>query len=210
MDCVQLELAPTASRYNLIQNSDFSTTTNWSANRTNYLQTLAYGNGDSVQYTYDKYGRVTKQTYEDGSTVTYKYDNSGALATVTDSATGRTTTYYYDLTDRLMKYVESGSGYSHSVGYTYDDINNLTALVETINGTAHTTSYAYDEDNRVTSVTNGSSSRSYTYDSYSRVSKLESKDGNTAVLTENYLYKEDYNHFYSGNTPNTKRLGNIL
>ena len=47
--------------------------------------------------------------------------NNGALATVTDSATGRTTTYYYDFTDRMMKYVESGSGYNHSVGYTYDN-----------------------------------------------------------------------------------------
>ena len=44
--------------------------------------------------------------YEDGDTVTYKYDNSGALATVTDSATGITTTYYYDFTDRLMKYAD--------------------------------------------------------------------------------------------------------
>ena len=87
--------------------------------RTHYLSSLDYGNGDSVDYTYDKQGRVTQETYEDGDTVSYKYDNSGALATVTDSATGRTTTYYYDFTDRLMKYVESGSSYNHSVGYTY-------------------------------------------------------------------------------------------
>lgn len=52
--------------------------------RNNFLASLDYGNGDSVDYTYDKQGRVTKQTYEDGDTVTYKYDNSGALATVTD------------------------------------------------------------------------------------------------------------------------------
>lgn len=50
---------------------------------------------------------MTQQTYEDGDTVSYKYDNSGALACVTDSATGRTTTYYYDFTDRLMKYKEA-------------------------------------------------------------------------------------------------------
>ena len=45
-----------------------------------------------------------------------------------------------------MKYVESGSNYSHSVGYQYDTLNNLTALVETINGTERTTSYAYDDE----------------------------------------------------------------
>ena len=51
------------------------------------------------------------------STVTYKYDDNGALATVTDSDSGITTTYYYDFTDRLMKFVESSSAGSHSVGY---------------------------------------------------------------------------------------------
>ena len=48
----------------------------------------------------------------------------------------------------MMKYVETSSTGTHSVGYTYDDINNLTALVETINGVERTTSYAYDDDNR--------------------------------------------------------------
>ena len=43
--------------------------------RTHYLSTLDYGNGDSVNYTYDQQGRVTKETYKDGDTVTYKYDN---------------------------------------------------------------------------------------------------------------------------------------
>ena len=157
--------------------------------RNNYLQKLAYGNGDSVQYAYDTLGRVTKQTYEDGDTVTYKYDNSGALATVTDSATGRTTTYYYDFTDRLMKYVESASGFSHSVGYTYDALNNLTALVEVINGTSRTTSYVYDDDNRVTSVTNGSAVRSYTYDGYGRVSKRVTKHGSTTIATDTITYR---------------------
>ncbi len=157
--------------------------------RNNYLQTLAYGNSDSVQYTYDSLGRVTKETYEDGDTVTYAYDNDGALATVTDSATGRKTTYYYDFTNRLMKYVEQGSGYSHSVGYTYDTLNNLTQLVETINGTERTTAYAYDDDNRVTSVTNGLSSKSYTYDGYGRVSSRGTKHNGSTIATDTITYR---------------------
>ena len=79
---------------------------------------------------------------------TLRWEN-GALATVTDSATGRTTTYYYDFIDRLVKDVETGEDYYHSVGYGYDTINNLTAVNETINGITFTTSYAYDDDNRV-------------------------------------------------------------
>ena len=169
-------------------------------NRTNYLSSLDYGNGDGVDYTYDQQGRVTKETYEDGDTVTYKYDNDGALATVTDSATGRTTTYYYDFTDRRMKYVESGTDYSHSVGYEYDTVNNLSKLVETINGDARTTGYEYDEDNRVTKTTNSGNDpvstaddivEEYTYDSYGRVHTKTTTYGGTEVLTEIYAYVGD-------------------
>ena len=156
--------------------------------RNNYLDTLAYGNGDSVKYTYDQQGRVTKQTYEDGATVTYRYDNDGALATVTDSATGITTTYYYDFLDRMMKYVETGSGHSHSVGYEYDTINNLTKMVETINGTAHTTSYTYDDDNRVTSVSAGSAKKTCTYDGYGRVSYQQTLNNSTVMKNEWFFF----------------------
>ena len=154
----------------------------------NYLDTLAYGNSDSVKYTYDKQGRVTKQTYEDGATVTYRYDNDGALATVTDSASGISTTYYYDFIDRMMKYVETASGYSHSVGYEYDTINNLTEIVETINGTEYATSYTYDDDNRVTSVTRGNAVRNYTYDAFGRVSAQTTKHGTSTLKTDSFTF----------------------
>ena len=154
----------------------------------NYLDTLAYGNSDSVKYTYDKQGRVTKQTYEDGATVTYRYDNDGALATVIDSASGLSTTYYYDFIDRMMKYVETGSGYSHSVGYEYDTINNLTKMVETINGTNYTTSYTYDDDNRVTSVTRGNAVRNYIYDTFGRASQQTTKHGSSNLKTDTFSY----------------------
>ena len=64
----------------------------YSTDGNNYLNKLAYGNGDRVQYTYDDVGRVIKETYEDGDTVSYKYNNDGALASVTDSASNITTT----------------------------------------------------------------------------------------------------------------------
>ena len=157
--------------------------------RNNFLDTLAYGNGDSVKYTYDKQGRVTKQTYEDGDTVTYQYDNNGSLASVTDSATGITTTYYYDYADRLLRYAEKGSSFSHIIGYEYDKINNLITLVETINGSEHKTAYIYDSDNRVTSVKNGIASEAYTYDAYSRVETKVTKNDETTVLTDTFTYQ---------------------
>ena len=155
---------------------------------TNYLTALEYGNGDKVQYTYDDKGRLLTQSYEDGDTVTYTYDNNGALATVTDSATGIKTTYYYDFTDRMMKYVESGTNYAHSVGYEYDNINNLTSQVETINGVERTTSYTYDADNRVKTAQTGNTKVTYTYDGFGRVSQQVTTNGTTTVLTETFTY----------------------
>jgi len=71
----------------------------------NLLSRLDYGNNDRVNYTYDdnNKGRLTKETFEDGDTVSYTYSSSGNLATVTDSATGITSAYYYDLLDRLER-----------------------------------------------------------------------------------------------------------
>ena len=134
---------------------------------------------------------MTTQTYEDGDTVTYQYDNNGALAVVSDTGSGITTTYFYDFTDRLMKYTEKiGNSFSHVVGYEYDNINNLTALVETINGTSYTTSYAYDDDNRVISVANADVNEEYNYDEFGRLKDKTTKRGTSNVLTETLAYRD--------------------
>src|SRR5699024_1701597 len=89
----------------------------------------------------------------------------------------------------LMKTVETGSNYSHSVGYSYDKINNLTSLVETINGVKHTTSYTYDDDNRVTGVTRDGTGRTYSYDSFGRVNQRITKKGSTPLLTDTFTFR---------------------
>ena len=92
---------------------------------------------------------------------------------MTDSATGRTTTYYYDFTNRLMRYVESGTNYDHSVGYTYNTLNQLTDLTEIIDGVTHTTHYTYDDDGRISTLTNDSAPLTYNYDSYGRIGMVQ-------------------------------------
>ena len=156
--------------------------------RTQRLTKLLYGNNDFIQYTYDDQGRVTKDTYEDGDTVSYLYDNSGALASVIDSGSSITTTYYYDFIDRLAKYTEKGTNYSHSVEHVYDAKNNLSTLKETINGTTRTTGYTYDADNRLQTVTGNGQTVVYTYDDFGRVEKQEVKNGTETVLTTEYTY----------------------
>ena len=155
-----------------------------------YLEELDYGNYDKVNYTYDEQGRVTTETFEDYDTVSYTYNSDGNLATVTNSATGITTTYYYDLIDRLVKTRQTDEdGNPIAIyAYTYDSDNNLSALTESIGSTSRTTNYAYDDDNRVTSVTNGTASEHYTYDGIGRNSQTVTKNGNATVLTESYTF----------------------
>jgi len=155
-----------------------------------YLRKLTYGNDDYVEYEYDNQGRLIKETYEDGSYVTYAYDNTGSLAIMTDSATGRKTTYSYDLLDRLMQYAESGTGHQHSVTYTYDQRNNLSKLVESINGTSHTTDYTYDYENRVESVTAGGITRNYAYDNYGRLFEVEDTYASGQQPLRTYFYHD--------------------
>ncbi|MBR4016487.1 MAG: RHS repeat protein [Oscillospiraceae bacterium] len=50
--------------------------------------------------------------------LTYAYDNSGRLAKTVDSGSGITTTYYYDLIDRLVGEKKTGGDF---VRDDYDD-----------------------------------------------------------------------------------------
>ena len=126
--------------------------------------------------------------------MTYRYDNNGALASVTDSATGTVTTYYYDFTDRLVKYTESDGTDTHSVSYGYDTNNNLSTQTETINGSTHTISYAYDDDNRITAVTSGDTAKTFTYDAYGRVSGQTLASDGESVYTTSYSYHAPNNY----------------
>ena len=174
--------------------NQYELTDNDVSNDNNYLNRLVYGNGNVIEYTYDKYGRLAAQAYKangdatTGDTVTYKYDNSGGLSTVIDSSSGITTKYFYDVTDRLMKYTETGTDFNHSVAYTYDNLNNLTSLEEKINDLTLTSNYTYDSDNRVIKVENGSAVRDYTYDGYGRLDRRVTSSGTTTYLTEDFVF----------------------
>ena len=157
------------------------------------LTQSTYGNGDSVSYTYDSLGRTTGKSYENGDTVDYIYDNNGNLGILKDSATGRNTQYFYDFQDRLMRYEESGQGYSNAVHWGYDDENNLSSQTQTLNGNTYTTQYSYDKDNRLTKTTAGNVSAGYTYDAYGRMTGIVTKNGDSTVLNSTISYNSPSN-----------------
>ena len=128
-------------------------------------------------------------TYGDtGSTVSYTYDANSNLGQLTDGISGRVNRYSYDFLDRLMRYEESGDGYSNIIQWGYDDENNLSSQTQTLNGTTYTSTYAYDKDNRLTKATEGTISANYTYDSFSRMTGLTAKNGSTSVVNTAVTY----------------------
>ena len=159
------------------------------------LKKLDYGNTDNVQYEYDNLGRIVKESYwKDGATecddfVAYSYDNDGNLATVYDSATQVTTTYYYDLLGRALYYTKAdATGQIQSVQYAYDVKNNLTGLTETVGNSTQGYTYQYDDDNRVVSATVGNVTVTYDYDDFGRLTQKVTKQGDTTVKTEAYTF----------------------
>ena len=165
----------------------------YSADANRNLTQSTYGNGDSVSYTYDSLGRTTGKSYENGDTVGYIYDNNGNLGILKDSATGRNTQYFYDFQDRLMRYEESGQGYSNAVQWGYDDEGNMTSQEQTLNGNTYTTQYTYDKDNRLTKTTVGNISAGYTYDAYGRMTGIVTKSGDSTVLNSTISYNSPSN-----------------
>ena len=87
-----------------------------------------------------------------------------------------------------MRYEESGDGYSNIVQWGYDDENNLSSQTQTLNGSTYASTYAYDKDNRLTKATEGAISANYTYDSFSRMTGLTSKNGSTSVVSTAVTY----------------------
>jgi RHS repeat-associated protein len=122
------------------------------------LAKIAFPNGVSESFTYDKSGRTTSldAATSAGTTLiknTYAYATSagadtGLLQTQTNT-TGNTTSYGYDALDRLTSAAtKSSSGASVSTyGYGYDGAGNMTS--QTVNGT--TTSYTYNAASQLTS-----------------------------------------------------------
>jgi len=104
---------------------------------------------------YDPLGRVKSVTKPDNSVVNTSY--SGACATVTDEH-GNTRTPCTDGLGRLSQVTEGGLGYVTT--YQHDTNNNLTGVTQGV----QTRSFPYDSLSRLTSATNPESGlTSYTY-----------------------------------------------
>ena len=98
------------------------------------LATMAYGNGDSVSYTYDAFDRQRTAAYNDGTTYHYDYSSDNALT---------------------RQYATGSSGITEQYSYQYDSLGRLIhSRQSTADGALiQLTQHMYDNANRMTSQT---------------------------------------------------------
>ena len=123
-------------------------------NAYNWLTSYTDGDGNTLGYTYDNLGRLTKLTYPGTplKEVTYAYDTAGRLGTVTDWAS-RVTTYTYDAVGRITQLLRPNGTKQTRL---YDDAGQLTQIHELApNGTSllYAGDYGYDLAGQMTGET---------------------------------------------------------
>ena len=183
--------------------------------RNHNLERLDYGNGDSVEYTYDYLGRVKSEIFREGETssitriIEYAYTNTGAIARMTDSATGMETICDYDSAGRVATILETNDeNYWHVVAYVYDNNGNIIDVQESflrfdedtyddsdypILANTLSYKYLYDYKNRLAAVLTDHATKEYQYDGLDRLAEeiVSKVVGNTStpLLSNRYTYE---------------------
>ena len=156
------------------------------------LQKMTFGNDQTVQYSYDKFDRTTKEQYNN-VTYEYAYDASGQLAKQTSTA-GEEYNYEYDSLGRLIRSSEYNDGeFEQRTEHIYDASNRLTkqSWYNAAGGTT-TMSYAYSTTTGLLSSLNATvqnSSIPVTY-TYQGANQLRSK-AIGSVMTKAYNFRSD-------------------
>ena len=169
------------------------------------------------------------------NSVTWGYDDNNNLSTQKQTLNGTTytTSYTYDMDNRLTKTTEG----TVSAGYTYDALGRMTAMdaqsdgksvvkttigyndpssttatgqVRTWKSGSTTYTYAYDARGNITSVSDGQSTTTYAYDSFDQ---LVRENNQAAGKTWTYAYDDGGRRItktVNGTTYNYHYLGDQL
>ena len=137
--------------------------------------------GGKLTYTYDSYGRASRQVSRLGNTAVltnvFTYRSPSSTAT----------------TGQIAGYSTTASGYSKSLSYTYDNNGNIL----TVSDGTNTTSYVYDKANQLLRENNQAAGKTRTY-AYDNAGNILSKTEyayttgtlGTALSTKNYTYSD--------------------
>ena len=157
------------------------------------LQELTFGNGQTVQYTYDRFDRTTAEQYNN-VTYEYTYDASGQLAKQSSTA-GEEYNYEYDSLGRLIRSNEyNGGTLEQRTEHVYDASDRLTKQTWYNSGGTTTVTYAYSPTTGLLTSLNANiqgSSIPVTY-TYQGANQLRSKIvGGVMVRAYNFRYNND-------------------
>ena len=157
------------------------------------LQKMTFGNDQTVQCSYDKFDRTTKEQYNN-VTYEYAYDASGQLAKQTSTA-GEEYNYEYDSLGRLIRSSEYNDGeFEQRTEHIYDASDRLTKQNWYNAGGVTTMSYAYSTTTGLLTSLNATvqnSSIPVTY-TYQGTNQLRSKAiGSVMTKAYNYCYNKD-------------------
>ena len=181
--------------------SNWKTLSEMDYNAAGLLSKQTYGNGDYIDFSYDKFDRQTQKMYNGDSTkrVTYSYGNNGSVAQITDYFANSNTRFVYDLADRVVSQREysgtakNGGELLSYTDFTYESKTNyLTGIKHFSPLGTQTIGYTYgvqkdgEMPDQIYSVTwNGSEKVKYTYDNLGRLT-----DKTVGGSVTNYTYAD--------------------
>lgn len=173
------------------------------------LESVTDGSGNTTTYTYDAADQLVSQTRPDATTIRneywpngrlqaqvdgagqatrYGYDALGRMATMTDPL-NRVTRYGYDKSGNLATHEDPGGDCAASpkagcVTYGYDAVNRLTSVTYSDGVTPNVSNVQYDAVGRRVSMTDGTGTSTWAWDSLGRMTR--SVDGSGAVVGYSY------------------------
>ncbi len=161
------------------------------------LSTLHQQGGHT--YTYDATGRRTAETFANPGTParTYGYDNADQV-TSANYGNNQTDAYAYDPMGNRTSTTRGGGLYPPSQTYTtntanqYTSITNFAPITHDPNGNLlqqNGATYTWDSENRLLSVTDGTTTNTFTYDGHHRrVTKRTAVSG-TVTSKAHFIYE---------------------
>ncbi|MBQ7128786.1 MAG: hypothetical protein IJO19_02220, partial [Clostridia bacterium] len=166
------------------------------SNSNRIISKLTYANGQSLNYSYNSKGMLTKLESKTGDTITntinYYNDETGETLKTKDTENGTVTLTYLDET-QVWNTAETQLLFA----YSSDDEE----FVENINGTEYKTEFeTVDNTETNTDLTTkektsfGNTEKTVYKDGFGRITKEETKSGNTIVLLKEFEYNSNGNY----------------
>ena len=157
------------------------------------LDSVTYGNSQSITCQYDAGNRLQYERTGEQLRFDYAYDAKGNLAQVGDYRANLWTKYVYDFGGKLTNLYDT---WGRNSFFGYDNAGQITKIEENINGNKFVIKYQYGDFNNLVKVLFGTnSSVTYNYNeagqshTLGRLNSAEIKDGDTVVLNSKLTFE---------------------